>query len=59
MNFIQDAIDAGFTREQAEFLETRLALYPHAHEIDEVHGLVEALEELEEGEEEEEEGEEE
>lgn len=54
MNFLNDALEAGFTQAQAEFLNDRVAPYPHSHEISEVEGLDEVLEEMEEEEEEEE-----
>lgn len=52
MSFITDAIEAGFTAEQAAFLEERMAQYPHSHEIDEINGLEEVLAEEEDEEEE-------
>lgn len=54
MNFLNDALEAGFTQAQAEFLNDRVAPYPHSHEMSEVEGLDEVLEEMEEEEEEEE-----
>ena len=44
MSFIEDAISAGFTREQAEFLDECTARRPHTHSIDDIDGLEEALE---------------
>lgn len=52
-DFLEDAIEAGFSREQAEFLDERLAKYPHSHTVEEIDGLEDALEDIEEEEEEE------
>ena len=41
--FIQDAVDAGFTQEQAEFMWDALAQKPHTHSVDEITGLEEAI----------------
>lgn len=49
-DFTRRAIQAGFSQEQAAFLDTMLAKFPHGHEIEEVEGLEERLEEIEEGE---------
>ena len=35
-DFIEEALDAGFDQEQAEFLFERLAQRPHTHTADEV-----------------------
>jgi hypothetical protein len=43
MSFISDAIDAGFTQEQSEFLDGVMAKVGHIHSIDDVEGLEEAL----------------
>lgn len=48
MSFILDAIEAGFTQSQAEFLDECLAKYPHSHDMTEIDGLEEALAEEEE-----------
>ena len=48
MSFKREAIDAGFTEKQAEFLASRLARNPHNHEIDQVEGLENRLDEIEE-----------
>jgi len=42
--FTKQAVAAGFSQAQADFMETQLAKYPHGHEIDEIEGLEEALE---------------
>lgn len=51
--FLKDAIEAGFTEEQAEFMWRFLALEDHQHEIEDVVGLEDALQAEEEEEEEE------
>jgi hypothetical protein len=45
--FIGLAIAAGFSREQAEFLAENVAKYPHSHDMNEIHGLDEALADIE------------
>jgi hypothetical protein len=45
--FIDDAIEAGFSMEQAKFMDECIAKYPHTHDIDEIEGLEEALESVE------------
>jgi hypothetical protein len=57
--FMKDAIEAGFTKEQAEFMEEFLAKFPHTHSMDEVDGLDKVLDELENEDEEDEDGDEE
>lgn len=44
--FISLAMAAGFTRPQADFMDGWLAKHPHSHEIEDVEGLGESLEEL-------------
>ena len=51
--FIKRALAAGFPPEQADFLNSHVAKYPHVHDMDEVTGLEEALDELSEPEDEE------
>jgi hypothetical protein len=41
--FITEAMAAGFTRAQAEWMELNVAEEGHTHEIDDVEGLPEAL----------------
>jgi hypothetical protein len=53
--FEEAAREAGFTEAQIAFLDEWLAKYPHTHDMTEVEGLPEALDELGEDEEEEEE----
>ena len=43
-DFSKQAQKAGFTKEQADFLDTMLAKFPHMHDIDDIEGLEEALE---------------
>lgn len=57
-DFIDSAITCGFTEDMAEFMWKYLAKFPHTHDIDDVVGLEEALEDIEDAEEEEEEEEE-
>lgn len=52
MSFIDDAMEAGFSQSQAEFMDEMLAKYPHNHDMTEVDGLIQALDDIE-GEEEE------
>jgi hypothetical protein len=58
MSFLSDALAAGFSESQARFMDEFLAKHPHQHEIEDVDGLDEALEEagleFEEGDEEDE-----
>lgn len=42
--FEKKAITAGFTPNQAAFLDAELAKYPHEHEMEDIVGLEEALE---------------
>ena len=42
--FQKKAIAAGFTPNQAAFLDLEMAKFPHEHEIEDVIGLEEALE---------------
>lgn len=44
--FISLAMASGFTRSQADFMDNWLAKHPHQHEIEDVDGLPESLEEL-------------
>ncbi len=39
MNFLEQALEAGFTASQAEFLLDHVAKMPHTHEPDEIVGL--------------------
>ena len=48
--FEEAALEAGFTKDQIEFMDEWLAKYPHTHSMDEVDGLETALEEIGEGE---------
>lgn len=50
-DFMELGLEAGFSKEQLEFLEEHLAKYPHTHDIDDVVGLQEALEDISEEEE--------
>ena len=52
--FTEAAKRAGFTAEQAKFMEEFVALSGHHHDIEEVDGLEEALGEVEEEEDEDE-----
>lgn len=51
MNFLEHAIEVGFTTEQAEFMQEWLAMVVHSHAISDVEGLEDALEEDDEDEE--------
>jgi hypothetical protein len=42
--FQKKAIAAGFTPNQAAFLDLELAKFPHEHEIEDIVGLEDALE---------------
>jgi hypothetical protein len=44
MSLYDDAIEAGFTEEQADFIAERLAVVGHKHEIEDIDGLEEELE---------------
>lgn len=44
--FISLAMAAGFSRSMADFMDNWLAKHPHSHEIEDVEGLGESLEEL-------------
>ena len=44
--FIENAIEAGFSRKEAEFMDNALAKFPHSHDVSDVEGLEGALEEL-------------
>jgi len=46
--FLADAVEAGFTEDQAQFMWRYVSLDGHRHEIEDVDGLEEALEEVEE-----------
>ena len=52
-NFIEEAVEAGFSKEQAEFMFMNMAQSEHTHEIEDIEGLEQALD-LDEGEDEEE-----
>jgi len=41
--FMQDAVDSGFTQEQADFMWEALAKKPHTHPVEEIVGLDEAV----------------
>lgn len=43
--FTKQAIVAGFSQQQADFLDTMLAKFPHEHDMADIEGLEEALEE--------------
>lgn len=45
-DFIKDALEAGFDIRKARFMDEYLAKHPHSHDIDDVEGLSETLEEL-------------
>jgi hypothetical protein len=47
--FTKQAVAAGFSQQQADFMDSMLAKFPHSHEIDEIEGLEEALEGGDEG----------
>jgi hypothetical protein len=49
--FVTDAIAAGFTRQQALWLEENVAEEGHSHEIEDVEGLEELLQDLPDGDE--------
>ena len=42
-DFSRRAIQAGFSQEQAAFLDTMLAKFPHTHEADEITDLDEVI----------------
>lgn len=42
--FTKQAIAAGFSQAQADFMDSMLAKFPHGHDMDEIEGLEEALE---------------
>jgi hypothetical protein len=42
-DFKRKALKAGFTEEQADFLDQNVAEFPHTHEISEIDGLEEEL----------------
>lgn len=44
---IDELVAGGFSQKQAETLVDKFALYPHTHDMDEIAGLGEALDELE------------
>ena len=44
--FRRVALSVGFNVNQAKFLDEALAKHPHSHEIEDVEGLPETLEEL-------------
>jgi hypothetical protein len=44
-DFVEAAIEAGFTHEQADFLDQWLAKFPHSHDVSEIDGLEDAIEE--------------
>jgi hypothetical protein len=43
--FVEAAIEAGFTQEQAEFMEQWLARFPHNHDVSEIDGVDELVDE--------------
>lgn len=45
MDFLAQALAAGFSESQARFMDEFLAKHPHDHEIEDIDGLEEALEE--------------
>ena len=45
--FIKQALEAGFTQEQIDFMEGYLAKLPHTHEISDIDELEETLADLE------------
>ena len=47
--FVKAAIAAGFSEQQADFMDKALAKFPHEHDMEDVRGLEEALEGEEEG----------
>jgi hypothetical protein len=42
--FVEAAMEVGFTQEQAEFMDELLAKYPHSHRVEEVEGLDDYIE---------------
>jgi hypothetical protein len=44
-DFIEAAIDAGFSESMAEFMDQWLAKYPHGHSVDEIDGIDELVDE--------------
>ena len=42
--FTKQAVAAGFSQQQADFMDSMLAKFPHMHEIEDIEGLEEALE---------------
>jgi len=42
--FTKQAVAAGFSQQQADFLDTMLAKFPHMHDMEDIEGLEEALE---------------
>jgi hypothetical protein len=47
--FTKQATAAGFSQQQADFMDSMLAKFPHTHEIEEIEGLEEALESEDDG----------
>ena len=37
--FVDNAVEAGFTVQQAEFMDQWLAKFPHNHDVSEIDGL--------------------
>ncbi len=42
--FTKQAIAAGFSQQQADFMDSMLAKFPHIHDMEDIEGLEEALE---------------
>ena len=42
--FKRQAMAAGFSQEQADFMDSMLAKFPHTHDMEDIEGLEEALE---------------
>jgi len=47
--FIRAEMAAGFSQEQAEFMDEALAKHPHTHDIEDIGDLEERLEDIESG----------
>jgi hypothetical protein len=45
--FTKQAVAVGFSQDQADFLDKMLAKFPHEHDIGDVEGLHDRLEDLE------------
>lgn len=44
-DFIEAAMEVGFTEEQAEFMDQWLAKFPHGHDVSEIDGVDELVDE--------------